>query len=164
MENYDTTWKVFSQGIHLCNMKVLSLLVWKLWLRLYFIIYSVLISIIYLSIYTYYTGPQCKLEYWQSQEGPRWALCKFAGAKLKFFKSRSKVTVKVTCSKFMVPMERPCHKEHICQICKPYLLAQTSYDQCQSCSKVGQRSWSRSHVWNLWYQRKGLVIRNTHAK
>ena len=29
---------------------------------------------------------------------------------LKFFKSRSKVTVKVTCSKFMVPSERSCHK------------------------------------------------------
>ena len=28
------------------------------------------------------------------------------------FKSRSKVTG----SKFMVPLERPCHKEHICQI------------------------------------------------
>ena len=36
--------------------------------------------------------------------------------KLKFFKSRSKVTVKVTCSKFMVPTERSCHKEHSCQI------------------------------------------------
>ena len=30
---------------------------------------------------------------------------------LKFFKSRSKVTVKVTHSKFMVPLERSCHKE-----------------------------------------------------
>ena len=79
------------------------------------------------------TGPYKSwgiLEYWQSQEGPRWALCKFTGAKLKFFKSRSKVTVKVTCSKFLMPIERLCHKEHICQICKPYLLAQTSYDQC----------------------------------
>ena len=35
---------------------------------------------------------------------------------LKFFKSRSKVTVKVTSSKFMVPLERSCHKDHICQI------------------------------------------------
>ena len=26
-----------------------------------------------------------KLEYWQSQVGPRWALCKFAGAVLKFY-------------------------------------------------------------------------------
>ena len=24
--------------------------------------------------------------------------------------------VKVTCSKFMLPLERPCHKEHICKI------------------------------------------------
>ena len=30
---------------------------------------------------------------------------------LKFLKSRSKVIVKVTCSKFMVPLERPRHKE-----------------------------------------------------
>ena len=46
----------------------------------------------------------------------------------------------------------------------PYLLAQTSYNQCYSFSKVGQRSRSRSHVQNLWYRQKGLVIRNTHAK
>ena len=31
-------------------------------------------------------------------------------------------------------------------------------------SKLGQRSRSRSHVQNLWYCLKGLVIRNTHAK
>ena len=41
---------------------------------------------------------------------------------LKFFKSRSKVTVKVKCSKFMVPLERSCHKVFTCQISKPYLL------------------------------------------
>ena len=35
---------------------------------------------------------------------------------LKFFKSRSKVTVKVTSSKFMVPLESSCHKDHTCQI------------------------------------------------
>ena len=39
-----------------------------------------------------------KLElYWKSQEGHHRALCKFAGAMLKFFKRRSKVTFKVTC-------------------------------------------------------------------
>ena len=31
-------------------------------------------------------------------------------------------------------------------------------------SKVGQRSWSRSQVQNLWYRCKGIVIRITHAK
>ena len=36
--------------------------------------------------------------------------------KMKFFRSRSKVTVKVTCLKFMVPPERSCHKEHTYQI------------------------------------------------
>ena len=63
-----------------------------------------------------------ELEYWQSQEGPHRVLCKFVGAMLKFLKSRSKVIVKVTCSKFMVPSERSCHKVHTCQIWKPYLL------------------------------------------
>ena len=33
-----------------------------------------------------------------------------------FFKSRSKVTVKVTRSKFMLPLERSYHKDHTCQI------------------------------------------------
>ena len=31
-----TMWKTLSQGIHLCHMKALSLLVWKLWPRLKF--------------------------------------------------------------------------------------------------------------------------------
>ena len=35
---------------------------------------------------------------------------------LKFFKSRSKVTVKVTCSKLMSPSERSFHKVNTCQI------------------------------------------------
>ena len=33
-----------------------------------------------------------------------------------FFKSRSKVTVKVTRSKFMVPLERPCHNQHTFEV------------------------------------------------
>ena len=35
---------------------------------------------------------------------------------LKFFKSRSEVAVKVASSKFMIPSERPYHKEHACKI------------------------------------------------
>ena len=31
---------------------------------------------------------------------------------IKFFKSRSKLMVNVTYSKFKAPSERPCHKEH----------------------------------------------------
>ena len=31
VNNYGTMWKVLSQGIHMCNKKALSLLVWKLW-------------------------------------------------------------------------------------------------------------------------------------
>ena len=38
---------------------------------------------------------------------------------LKFFKSKSKVTVKVTNSKFMVPLERSCHKDDTCQMSAP---------------------------------------------
>ena len=34
VKNYGTMWKVLSQGIHICNMKALSFLVWKLWPRL----------------------------------------------------------------------------------------------------------------------------------
>ena len=36
VNNYSTTRKVLSQGIHMCNMKALSLLVRKLWPRLKF--------------------------------------------------------------------------------------------------------------------------------
>ena len=32
------------------------------------------------------------------------------------FKIKSKVTVKVTLSKFMVLLERPSHNEHVCHI------------------------------------------------
>ena len=36
VKNNGTMWKVLSQGIHMCNMKALSLLVRKLWPRLKF--------------------------------------------------------------------------------------------------------------------------------
>ena len=38
VKNYDTMWKVLSEGIHMCNMKALSLLVRNLWQRLKFFI------------------------------------------------------------------------------------------------------------------------------
>ena len=59
-------------------------------------------------IYLWYKYYSKWLEYWQSQEGPRRALRKFAGAMLKFFKRRSKVTFKVTCRKL-----RFCRKGHV---------------------------------------------------
>ena len=34
----------------------------------------------------------------------------------------------------------------------------------QNFPNIGQRSRSRSHAQNLWYHRKSVVIRNTHAK
>ena len=36
VKNYGPMWKVLSQGIHMCNMKALSLQLRKLWLRLKF--------------------------------------------------------------------------------------------------------------------------------
>ena len=36
-KNYGTMWKILSQGIHICNMKALSLLVRKLLSRLKFL-------------------------------------------------------------------------------------------------------------------------------
>ena len=36
VKNYGTMWKVLSQGIHMCNMKALSLLVRRFWPRLMF--------------------------------------------------------------------------------------------------------------------------------
>ena len=62
-------WKIMSQRIHMCNMKAISLPVWKL----------------------------C----------PR----------IKFFKSRSKIKVKV---KLTAPCEMSCHKEYTCAIWKLY--------------------------------------------
>ena len=44
------------------------------------------------------------------------ALCKFAGAMFKLYKSRSKFTVKVICLKYMVSLDRYGHKEHKCHI------------------------------------------------
>ena len=68
----------------------------------------------------------------------------------------------------MVPSERSCHKEHTCQIWKPYSDGKKSYKQTKSVTEeifpICQRWRSRSRAKNLWYHRKGVVIRNTHAK
>ena len=68
-----------------------------------------------------YMCHQKGLEYWQSQEGPRRALCKFAGAMLKLYKRRSKFTVKVTCLKSMEPLERYGHKTQMPNMNAQYL-------------------------------------------
>ena len=49
--------------------------------------------------------------------------------RLKFFKSRSNVKVKVTRSKILVPTERSCDKECTYVIWKPYLFWLGSYGQ-----------------------------------
>ena len=46
----------------------------------------------------------------------RRALCKFAGAMFKLYKSRPKFTIKVRCLKSTAPLERSGHKEQICQL------------------------------------------------
>ena len=48
-------------------------------------------------------------------------------AELMFSKCGSKVTVKVTCLKFMVPSKMSCHKEHTCQIWKPSFLRDAAH-------------------------------------
>ena len=50
---------------------------------------------------------------------------------------------------------------------RPTSEGKKSYKQTKSVTEdpnVGQRSRSRSRAKNLWYHRKGVVIRNTHAK
>ena len=64
---------------------------------------------------------------------------------LKLYKSRSIFKLKVTRSKFLVPMERSCHKECTYIIWKPYLFWLGSYGQGYNCLKVGQTSRSRLH-------------------
>ena len=93
-------------------------------------------------------------------------------AELKFSKCRSKVTVKVTCTKYMVPSERSIIRNiHVHakyespRLClKVKKVISKSYVQSESFPNVGQRSRSRLCAQNLWYHRKGLVIRKTHAK
>ena len=87
-----------------------------------------------------------QLEYRQSQEGSRRALCKFAETMLKLYKSRSKFTVKVTCLNSMVPLERHGHKEHICQIWTPSLFMPNMNTQSLTVRKLWPMFRSRSKV------------------
>ena len=78
---------------------------------------------------------------------------------LKKFKSRYKIMVKVTCLKFILLSEGLVIRNTYVNY-ETLSLRKRSYVLYKSFSKVGQRSRSRSHVQNLWYQRKGLVTRN----
>ena len=64
------------------------------------------------------------------------ALCKFAGAMFKLYKSRSKFTVKVTCLKSMVPLERYGHKEHMPNMNAQSLTIRKLWPMLKSSSKV----------------------------
>ena len=66
--------------------------------------------------------------------------------------------------RFHMPVKRACQKDYACEIWKIYHLSFKSYGQCLSFWKVGQTSRSRSGGQKCWYQKKGLVIRNTHVK
>ena len=59
----------------------------------------------------------------------------------KFFKSRSKVTVKVTCSKFMVPLERDIRNTHVKYECPVRYSKKVMGDV-----KVYQKQVSQGHV------------------
>ena len=51
----------------------------------------------------------------------RRAICKLAGAKFKLYIGRSKFTVKVTCFRSMVSLERYGHKEHMSNMITHFL-------------------------------------------
>ena len=79
-------------------------------------------------------------------------------AKLKYSKSRP--NSKVKGKKMVVCTERPCHKEYSCDISKLYhsLFKNTV-------SKILVKLLGQGHsVKQFWYQRKGLVIKNTPVK
>ena len=52
-------------------------------------------------------------------------------AELKINKCRSKVKVNITCSKFMVPSKRSCHKQHTCQYSLCQLHRSIIHNRCK---------------------------------
>ena len=158
-------WKVLSQGIHMWNMKVLSLTVHKLWPRLKFLKSRSNFKVkVTRSKIMAWCERSCHKEYtcevWKSLSLTVHKLW----PRLKFLKSRSNFKVKVTRSKIMAWCERSCHKEYTCEVWKRCLSRFISYEQGSSFWKVGQTSRSRSLGQKLWYDVKGLVTRNTHVK
>ena len=128
-QNYGTMWKVLSQGIHVCNIKALSLLVRKLRPRFKF----------------FKVGQTSKSrsrgqKLWFHVKGlvtrnthVKYESCISQGmkamAKVEVLESRSNLKVKVTMSKLMVPCESSCDKEYICAIWKPHLSRYERYGQ-----------------------------------
>ena len=109
--------KVLSQGIDMCNIKALSLFVKKLWSGLIFF------SKVGQKSRSRSRGKN--LYYQQIALATRITHVKYESpylfgskviAKVKFFKSRSKVKVKVTKSKILVLTQRSCHKKYNCEI------------------------------------------------
>ena len=122
VKNYGTIWKVLIQGIHMCNMKALSLLVRKLWprLKLYKSKSNFKVKVTRSKI-TVRCERSCHKENTCNMKALA-LLVKKLWPRIKFFKSRSNFKVKVTRSKIMVPCKRSWHKEYTCAIWKPYHL------------------------------------------
>ena len=122
--------KVLSQGIDVCNIKALSLLVQKLWSRLSFFKSRSKVKVKVMRQKNLVpTGRYCHKKYTCEIWKPLSLLVQKLWPRLSFFKSRSKVKVKVTKSKLLVSIERPCHKEYTCVILKPYHFWFKSYGQ-----------------------------------
>ena len=130
--------------IHMFNMKVLSLLVRKLWPRLKFLKvgqtsrsrsrgkkkYGTMWKVLSQGKH------MCNMKVLSLLERKLWQ-------RLKFFKSRSNFKVKVKRSKIMVPCERSCHKEYTCNMKALSLLVRKLWPRLKFL-KVGQTSMSRS--------------------
>ena len=61
-------------------------------------------------------------------------------------------------------MERPHHKESICEIWKPYLLWFKSYGNIKFLGMKVKGHGEGHKVKKLWYERKSLITRNVHVK
>ena len=107
-QNYGTLWKVLSQEIHMCKIKALPLLVWKLWPRLKFFKsrsnFNVKVAGSKIMVPC---ERSCQKEYACNMKVLPLIVWKL-WPRLKFFKSRSNFKVKVTRSKIMLPCERSC--------------------------------------------------------
>ena len=67
----------------------------------------------------------------------------------QMFKSRSKVRVKVTHSTFMLPLERPCHKEHNLWLMIEFFRSRSKVTVKVTCSKFmvpPERSCHKEHT------------------
>ena len=104
--------KVLSQGMYICNMKALPLLIRKLWSRLKVFKKEVKCQGQGHKVKNFGThGKVFSQGIYICNMNVLPLLVRKLWPRLKFFKSRSNFRVKVTRSKFVEPMKRSCHKE-----------------------------------------------------